>query len=139
MSKRIFTLVMSCENYEVSGYNLDLDLLTISCQSSVSYPKRSGLDGKSNHLRPMYHIGVRVYMLKTWMDERYTHMQWVFTHFCTIRLNITCSVMVFYDTMVTFLITLLMDTFTSIIILTYSQFIQVSNFWNKFGIFYILT
>ena len=35
------------KNYEESGYNLDVDLLTILYQSCVSYAKRSELLGKT--------------------------------------------------------------------------------------------
>ena len=45
---------MSSKKNDESGYDLDLDLLTISYYSHVSYPKRSGLLGKNNHLRHMY-------------------------------------------------------------------------------------
>ena len=45
---------MSSKNYEVNGYGLDLNLITISLKSSVSYPRRCGLVGKSNQLRPIY-------------------------------------------------------------------------------------
>ena len=46
---------MSSENYEGSGYGLDLDLLTMLYWLRVSYPRRSGLLGKSdNHSRPIY-------------------------------------------------------------------------------------
>ena len=39
--------------YDESGYNLDLDLVTISYQPHVvSYPRGRGLIGKSNHSRP---------------------------------------------------------------------------------------
>lgn len=36
----------SSETYEESGYALNLELLTISYQSSVPYPRRSGPIGK---------------------------------------------------------------------------------------------
>ena len=45
---------MSSKKYEACGYSLDLDLLTILYQLCVSCPKRSGLVGRSNHLRPIY-------------------------------------------------------------------------------------
>ena len=45
---------MTSENHEESGYGLDLDQLTISYWLRVSYPRRSGLVGNSNHLRPIY-------------------------------------------------------------------------------------
>jgi hypothetical protein len=38
---------MSSKKYEESGYQLVLDLLTISYKSRVSYPRRSGSVGKS--------------------------------------------------------------------------------------------
>ena len=44
---------MSSKKYKGSGYALDLDLLTVSYYSCVSYP-RSGLVGRGNHLRPTY-------------------------------------------------------------------------------------
>ena len=34
---------MSSKDYEESGYKFDLDLLSISYQSSVLYPTRSGI------------------------------------------------------------------------------------------------
>ena len=34
---------MSSKNHEEIGYNLDLDLLTISSSSHISYPMRGGL------------------------------------------------------------------------------------------------
>ena len=40
--------------YEETGYNFTLDLLTILYQLRNSYPKRSGLVGESNHIRPIY-------------------------------------------------------------------------------------
>ena len=40
---------MSSKDLDESGYNLDLDLLTISYYSYVSYHRRSRLVGKSNH------------------------------------------------------------------------------------------
>ena len=43
---------MSCENIDENGCGLDLDLLTISYQSRVSYATRSGLVKTSNHVRP---------------------------------------------------------------------------------------
>ena len=46
---------MSSRNDEESGYGLNLDLLTPSYESHVSYHlRRSGLVGKSNHLRPIH-------------------------------------------------------------------------------------
>ena len=41
-------------HHEESGFNLHLDLPTVSCSSCVSYPRRSGQIGKSNHLGPIY-------------------------------------------------------------------------------------
>ena len=58
MSTRIFTLIMnrmpiymSSENLEESGFILDM--LIISYLLCVSNPRRSGLDGRSNHSRPI--------------------------------------------------------------------------------------
>ena len=45
---------MSSKNHEESGYGLDLDLLTITYQLRVSYPRRSGLVKMGNQLRPIY-------------------------------------------------------------------------------------
>ena len=45
---------MSSKNYEEISYSLDLDLLTLSYKSCVSYPTRRGLVRKSNNLRPIY-------------------------------------------------------------------------------------
>ena len=46
---------MSFEDYEESGYNgLGMDFLIITYKSCVLYPRRSGLVGRSNHLRPTY-------------------------------------------------------------------------------------
>ena len=46
---------MNSKIYEKSGYNLNLDLLTLSYCSLVSYPRRSELASqRSNHLRPFY-------------------------------------------------------------------------------------
>lgn len=42
------------QNYEESGFNFKLFLLTISYESCVSYPRGSGLVGNSNHFRPIY-------------------------------------------------------------------------------------
>ena len=44
--------VMS-KNYEESGYTFDLDLLSILYQLCVLYPKKSGIVGESNHIRPI--------------------------------------------------------------------------------------
>lgn len=44
---------MSFGNYEESGYDLVLDMLTVLYRSCVSCPRRSGLVVKSNHLRPI--------------------------------------------------------------------------------------
>ena len=44
----------SGEIYEESGYGLDLDLLIILYYTRASFPRRSGLVGKSNHWRPIY-------------------------------------------------------------------------------------
>ena len=58
MSMKAFTLIihMSFNNYEDSGYDLDLDVLIISYYLCVSYNGRSGLVGKSIHLRSIYLI-----------------------------------------------------------------------------------
>ena len=51
---------MSSKIYVESGYVLNLDLLTIVYKSHVSYPRRSGLVGKTHththttHLLPIY-------------------------------------------------------------------------------------
>ena len=45
---------MNSKSYEESEYGLDLDLLTISYQLQISYPRRSGLVEKNSHLRPIY-------------------------------------------------------------------------------------
>ena len=45
---------MSFEIFEEIGYDLDLDLLIILYSLRVSYPRRGGLAGKNNHLRPIY-------------------------------------------------------------------------------------
>ena len=42
---------MSSGNYEESGYILDVDLLTISYSSCVSYPRRSEIVGKSDQFK----------------------------------------------------------------------------------------
>ena len=47
---------MSSINYMKSGFGLDLEFLTILYQLCVSYPRRSGLVGRSNDLRPIYLI-----------------------------------------------------------------------------------
>jgi hypothetical protein len=41
---------MSSENYEESGYNLDVELLTISCKLSCSDPMRRRPVRKTKHL-----------------------------------------------------------------------------------------
>ena len=41
------------KNYEESGYTFDLDLLSILYQLCVLYPKKSGIVGESNHIRPI--------------------------------------------------------------------------------------
>ena len=43
---------MYFNNHDKSDYGLDMDLLTIL--ERVSYLRRSGLDGKNNHFRPIY-------------------------------------------------------------------------------------
>ena len=45
---------MSSENYEESCYGHELNLLSILYSLWGSYPTRSGLIGKSNHLRPIH-------------------------------------------------------------------------------------
>ena len=61
MSTRIFIMMMSknihmsTKNYAESGYGLKLDMLT-SCTNYVSYPRRSGLVRKSDHLIPISFI-----------------------------------------------------------------------------------
>ena len=45
---------MSSENYENSGHNLDLDLLTISYDHVFCILGERGLGGKSNRSRPIY-------------------------------------------------------------------------------------
>jgi hypothetical protein len=42
------------QKLEESDYGLEVDLLTVLFLSHVSYPRRSGLVEKSNHLRPIY-------------------------------------------------------------------------------------
>ena len=51
---------MSSKNYEGSDFSFDWNLLTISYYSRVSYPRRSGPLGKSNHLKPIYHNSVEL-------------------------------------------------------------------------------
>ena len=55
---------MSSKNYEESGYNLDVDLLTISFQLCVSYAKRSELLGQTKTIKdsPTLH-GVRSFVI----------------------------------------------------------------------------
>jgi hypothetical protein len=45
---------MSFKKHEESRYALDLDLLSILYSSLVSCPRRSGLVGYRNHLKPIY-------------------------------------------------------------------------------------
>ena len=45
---------MSSIFFTKNDYDLNLDLLTILYSSHVSYPSRSGLVEKTNHLRPIY-------------------------------------------------------------------------------------
>ena len=45
---------VSSQNHEESGYGLFLDLLNLLYQLRISHPRRSGLDRKYNHLRPIY-------------------------------------------------------------------------------------
>ena len=57
MSTRIDTLIMNnmCSKfYQESNYGLNLDLLYISYQSHVPYPRRNRLLGKSDHLRSIH-------------------------------------------------------------------------------------
>ena len=61
LSTKIFTLKMkerdihtSSEDFEESGYGLNVDVLTVSHWSRVSNPRRSGLVDKSNHWKPIY-------------------------------------------------------------------------------------
>ena len=49
-----YDIHMSSKICEESGYYLNLEFVAISYQSHVSYPRRSGLVGNSNHLRPIY-------------------------------------------------------------------------------------
>jgi hypothetical protein len=76
----------------VDTYNFELDMLTISSNAMFQYPMRSGLVGKSNHLRPNYltpyvgvvihsnlpnimhvatkaHVVLRRYVVLTWMHD----------------------------------------------------------------------
>ena len=46
---------VSSKIYHKNGDMHNLDMLTILCKSHVSYPRRSGVVGKSNHLRPIHH------------------------------------------------------------------------------------
>ena len=46
---------MKSIHHEKNGYNLNLDMLTISC---VSYPRRSGLVGENSHLGAWLHSRV---------------------------------------------------------------------------------
>ena len=66
---------MSSKNYEGSGYSLDLDLLTISYQSPVSYPRRRGLGtipDKSTLLQKATLVGCNLNLLfatQVWVAE----------------------------------------------------------------------
>ena len=66
---------MSFEYREESGYNLGLDLLTILLSLHVSHPRRSGLVGKTNHLRPIYLKDLRLYGWFAHLESTTLHIE----------------------------------------------------------------
>ena len=65
---------MSSEDCEKGGDGGSLDLLTISYEIRVSYPRRSGLVEKNNHLRSIYVIWLLFYtkclcLIGVWFSE----------------------------------------------------------------------
>ena len=136
-----------------SGYNLNLDLLIILLYSFISWPVRSGLVGKSNLLRPI-HLSEQCQfdfqLLQYFWRVIYTpnpRLRCPFNHFeiyLSIYLKqltsncIYCHV-AFYVIVVNFLMAILIYKFTSIVMNDWNLDNIHAKYWNKVGMFSILT
>ena len=68
-------MLRSSKNYEESGYNFDVNLPTISYQSCVLYPMRSGLVGKGNHLRLTSRPNMKIFIF-VFLEIDVGHLGW---------------------------------------------------------------
>ena len=82
-------------NYEESNYNLNLDILMnllVLIVCFISYlARRSGLVGKSNHLRPIY-LELKSYCKNVFLDKAKSKLQPLAMFPCVVGVSLVFEV-----------------------------------------------